>query len=158
MRPTVRRRWPTTAVLALFVALSLAGCASIARRAFVSPVVSVQQTRVRALSTRGGSLDVTLQVENPNDFRLDVGRVRYALWVDSVQVATGEVERVVTLEPRATSTVVVPVDFALDAVAMVAVRFMTTGGLRYRVTGQFDYVTPFGRLTRPFVSDGQVGR
>ncbi|MEK0430828.1 MAG: hypothetical protein RL139_632 [Gemmatimonadota bacterium] len=145
-------------VVRLVGLLGLTACASLARRAFVNPVVTVEDTKVTGLSPRGGALEVTLQVENPNDFRLDVGAVRYVVWVDSTQVATGAIDRVVTLEPTATTRVVVPVQFALDAVAMVAVRFMTTGSLRYRVTGQFDYVTPFGRLTRPFASDGQVRR
>jgi LEA14-like dessication related protein len=144
--------------LALGGVLAVAGCASIARRAFQNPVVTVADTKVTGVSARGGSLEVTLRVENPNDFRLDVGALRYVVWVDSTQVATGQLDRVVTLEPAATSTVVVPVQFALDAVAMVGVRFLTTGSLQYRVTGQFDYVTPFGRLTRPFASDGSVRR
>ena len=144
--------------LALGGVLAVAGCASIARRAFQNPVVTVADTKVTGVSARGGSLEVTLLVENPNDFRLDVGALRYVVWVDSTQVATGQLDRVVTLEPAATSTVVVPVQFALDAVAMVGVRFLTTGSLQYRVTGQFDYVTPFGRLTRPFASDGSVRR
>ena len=144
--------------LALGGGLAVAGCASIARRAFQNPVVTVADTKVTGVSARGGSLEVTLRVENPNDFRLDVGALRYVVWVDSTQVATGQLDRVVTLEPAATSTVVVPVQFALDAVAMVGVRFLTTGSLQYRVTGQFDYVTPFGRLTRPFASDGSVRR
>ena len=144
--------------LALGGVLTVAGCASIARRAFQNPVVTVADTKVTGFSARGGSLEVTLRVENPNDFRLDVGALRYAVWVDSTQVATGQLDRIVTLEPVTTSTVVVPVQFALDAVAMVGVRFLTTGSLQYRVTGQFDYVTPFGRLTRPFASDGSVRR
>ena len=144
--------------LALGVVLAVAGCASIARRAFQNPVVTVADTKVTGFSARGGSLEVTLRVENPNDFRLDVGALRYVVWVDSTQVATGQLDRIVTLEPVTTSTVVVPVQFALDAVAMVGVRFLTTGSLQYRVTGQFDYVTPFGRLTRPFASDGSVRR
>jgi LEA14-like dessication related protein len=145
-------------LLALAVCIGLSACASIARRAFRNPVVTVADTKVTGFSPRGGSLEVTLRVENPNDFRLDVGAVRYAVWVDSTQVATGQIDRIVTLDPTATSTVVVPVQFALDAVAMVGVRFLTTGSLQYRVTGQFDYVTPFGRLTRPFTSDGSVRR
>ena len=144
--------------LALGGVLAVAGCASIARRAFQNPVVMVADTKVTGFSARGGSLEVTLRVENPNDFRLDVGALRYVVWVDSTQVATGQLDRIVTLEPVTTSTVVVPVQFALDAVAMVGVRFLTTGSLQYRVTGQFDYVTPFGRLTRPFASDGSVRR
>jgi len=144
--------------LALGGVLAVAGCASIARRVFQNPVVTVADTKVTGFSARGGSLEVTLRVENPNDFRLDVGALRYAVWVDSTQVATGQLDRIVTLEPVTTSTVVVPVQFALDAVAMVGVRFLTTGSLQYRVTGQFDYVTPFGRLTRPFASDGSVRR
>lgn len=144
--------------LALGGVLAVASCASIAKRAFQNPIVTVADTKVTGFSARGGSLEVTLRVENPNDFRLDVGALRYVVWVDSTQVATGQLDRIVTLEPVTTSTVVVPVQFALDAVAMVGVRFLTTGSLQYRVTGQFDYVTPFGRLTRPFASDGSVRR
>ena len=146
------------AVSAIALLVGLGACASLARRAFRNPVVTVADTKVVGLSPRGGSLEVTLRVENPNDFRLDVGAVRYIVWVDSTQVATGQLDRIVSLEPEATTTVVVPVQFAYDAVAMVGVRFLTTGSLQYRVTGQFDYVTPFGRLTRPFATDGSVRR
>ena len=152
------RRAASRVGLAVVLMLAVAGCASLARRAFQNPIVSVADTNVTGLSPRGGSLEVTLRVENPNDFRLDIGAVRYVVLVDSTQVATGQIDRIVTLEPASTTSVVVPVQFALDAVAMVGVRFLTTGSLQYRVTGQFDYVTPFGRLTRPFASDGSVRR
>ena len=83
--------------LALGGVLAVAGCASIARRAFQNPVVTVADTKVTGVSARGGSLEVTLRVENPNDFRLDVGALRYVVWVDSTQVATGQLDRIVTL-------------------------------------------------------------
>jgi LEA14-like dessication related protein len=97
-------------------------------------------------------------VDNPNDFRLDVAGVRYIVWVDSTQVATGNVERVVTLLPRSTTLVEVPVEFLLEALRVVMVRFVASGTVPYRVTGEFRYVTPFGSITRPFESAGMVRR
>jgi LEA14-like dessication related protein len=143
---------------AFAVMLTLSGCRSLAKAAFIPPEVAVADTKVRNISLRGGALDVVLRVENPNDFRLDVSGVRYVVWVDSTQVATGTVERLVTLPPRSATTVEVPVEFVLDALRVVMVRFVSTGSVPYRVTGEFQYVTPFGRITRPFESGGTVRR
>jgi len=38
------------------------------------------------------------------------------------------------------------------------VRFVASGTVPYRVTGEFRYVTPFGSITRPFESAGMVRR
>ena len=155
--PTPRLTAQRLALVSALV-LSLTGCRSLARAAFVPPEVAVADTKVRNIGLRGGALDVSLRVENPNDFRLDVAGVRYVVWVDSTQVATGNVERVVTLLPRSTTLVEVPVEFLLEALRVVMVRFMSSGTVPYRVTGEFRYVTPFGSLTRPFESGGTVRR
>lgn len=150
-------RWRARAIL-VGALLSLGGCRSLARAAFIPPEVTVADTKVRSIGLRGGALDVSLRVENPNDFRLDVAGVRYVVWVDSTQVATGTVDRLVTLPPRSTTLVEVPVEFVLGALRVVMVRFVASGTVPYRVTGEFQYVTPFGRLTRPFESGGTVRR
>ena len=152
------RRWFARSVLMVGVLLSLTGCRSLARAAFIPPDVAVADTKVRNIGLRGGALDVTLRVDNPNDFRLDVAGVRYIVWVDSTQVATGNVERVVTLLPRSTTLVEVPVEFLLEALRVVMVRFVASGTVPYRVTSEFRYVTPFGSITRPFESAGMVRR
>jgi hypothetical protein len=137
------RRWFARSVLMVGVLLSLTGCRSLARAAFIPPDVAVADTKVRNIGLRGGSLDVTLRVD---------------VWVDSTQVATGTIERVVTIPPRSTTMVEVPVEFLLDALRVVMVRFVSSGTVPYRVTGEFRYVTPFGGITRPFESAGTVRR
>ena len=151
-------RWRGWALGVFALLLGSTGCRSLARAAFIPPAVAVEDTKVRSIGLRGGTLDVLLRVENPNDFRLDVAGVRYVVWVDSTQVATGSVERVVTLPPRSSTVVEVPVEFLLEAMRVVMVRFVSTGSVPYRVSGEFQYVTPFGRITRPFESGGTVRR
>jgi len=152
------QRWFARSACAVVLLLAVTGCRSLARAAFIPPEVAVADTKVRSIGLRGGALDVMLRVDNPNDFRLDVAGVRYVVWVDSTQVATGTIERVVTLPPRSTTTVEVPVEFLLDALRVVMVRFVSSGTVPYRVTGEFRYLTPFGGITRPFESAGTVRR
>lgn len=142
--------------LALVTVVGVAGCKTLARQAFANPVVEVKDVRVKGVGMQGGSLDVVLSVQNPNEYRLDATRISYQVWVDSSQIATGEIEKVVTLANRATSEVVVPVDFTFAAVQKAMVKFAQRGSIDYRVTGNFTMLTPFGNITRPYTGAGRL--
>ena len=88
------RRWLTVALAVVTVA---AGCKTLARQAFSNPVVEVKDVKVTGVGPQGGSLDVILDVYNPNEYRLDATRITYQVWVDTSQVATGAIDGLVTL-------------------------------------------------------------
>jgi len=145
------------ALLILAVALlPLNGCQTLARQAFASPIVDVKDVRVRNIGLTGGMLDVVLDVQNPNEYRLDATKITYQFFVDTTRVVMGEIDRMITLEERGRSEIVVPVEFGFAELGIAMREYMSKGALNYRVLGQFTIVTPFGKITRPYSGTGRV--
>lgn len=138
------------------VLVAAGGCRTLVRQAFANPVVEVKTVKVKGIGLQGGSLDIVLDVYNPNEFRLDATAISYEVWVDSSQLATGSIERMLTLSEKGRSEIVVPVEFTFAAVQRALTRFAARGSLDYRVTGDFTLVTPFGRITRPYSGTGRL--
>ncbi|MHB1311868.1 MAG: LEA/WHy family protein [Gemmatimonadaceae bacterium] len=149
-------RFPRLAVLAATaLALGAAGCASLGRQAFQNPVVELHDVVVKGVGLQGGSLDVILEVANPNDYRIDASRVTYTLFADSIQVATGEVTKLVTLDNKKTTEVTLPVTFTFRELQKAAQILLARGSVNYMVKGDFTLKTPFGSVTRPYVGKGR---
>lgn len=148
------RRWMMG--LAVVAVAVMPGCATLARQAFANPVVTVKDVRVKGVGMQGGSLDLILDVYNPNEYRLDASRISYQVWVDSSQIATGEIEKLVTLTDKGNSEVVVPVNFTFASVQKALVHYAQRGSVDYRVTGDFTMKTPFGSITRPYTGAGRL--
>lgn len=142
-------------IAAAALVLGVVGCARLARSAFQNPVVELKDVRVKGIGLQGGSLDVVLDVYNPNDYRIDASHVTYTLIADSLQVATGEVTKLVTLENRKSSTVVLPVSFSMRELTQAAGILLQRGSVEYTVQGDFTLATPFGSITRPYKSSGR---
>jgi LEA14-like dessication related protein len=146
------RRW----MMGLALVAVVSGCATLARQAFANPVVTVKDVRVKGVGMQGGSLDLILDVYNPNEYRLDASRITYQVWVDSSQIATGEIEKLVTLTDKGNSEVVVPVNFTFASVQKALLHYSQRGSVDYRVTGDFTMKTPFGSVTRPYTGAGRL--
>src|SRR5665213_506563 len=80
--------------VAASAALAGAGCSMLGKAAFKQPVVTLKDVAVRGLGLTGGSLDVKLNVYNPNHYRLDATRLTYQVNMagDSVTVASGTMD------------------------------------------------------------------
>jgi len=148
------RRWTMVITVALLAAAT--GCRTLARQVLANPVVEVKDVKVKGVGLEGGSLDVILDVYNPNEFRMDATHLTYQVWVDSSQVATGEIDKLVSLSEKGRSEVIVPVEFTFASVRAAMLKFASRGSVDYRVTGQFTYVTPFGNITRPYSGQGRL--
>ena len=136
--------------------LTATGCATLARQAFTAPTVEVRDVKVRTIGLTGGTLDVTLDLQNPNEYRLDAQQITYQFFVDSTKVVDGVVDRLVTLEEKGVATIVVPVNFGFNELAFAMREYTSKGALNYRVMGEFTLVTPFGSITRPYSGRGRV--
>lgn len=135
--------------------LALSGCARMARSAFQNPTVELRDIVVKGVGFQGGSLDVVLDVYNPNDYRIDASRVTYTVFADTLKVATGEVTKMVTLSNRKSNTVTLPVTFSLRELQQAAGILLQRGSVDYTVQGDFTLATPFGSITRPYKSKGR---
>ncbi len=134
----------------------LGGCASLGALAgFKEPVVSFKDLRVAGLGLNGGSLDVFLNVYNPNGFKLDATRLTYKLLVGEEQLALGALDSRFTVQNGDSTTVRIPVDFTFRGISAVAKQLINNGTTAYRVTGDVNVGTPIGNFTVPYDQTGR---
>ena len=134
--------------------VALAACATLARSMFATPIVELKDVRMKAIGFQGGSMDIILDVTNPNDYRLDATHLTYNLFVDTMKVAFGEVNKTTTLEPHKKNEVVVPVSFSMQELIRATQLMSRSGGVDYRVTGLVTAATPSGSFTREYEGKG----
>jgi LEA14-like dessication related protein len=133
---------------------ALTACATLGRSMFATPVVELKDIRMKAIGFQGGSLELILSVNNPNEFRLDATRFTYNLFVDTLKIASGEIKQTATLEARKKTDVVVPITFSIQELVRATQLMSKTGGVDYHVTGEVTAATPTGSFTRPYTSTG----
>ena len=156
MRMTVKnsaRRLLLAAAPALM--LTAAGCASVGKTVFKEPVVTLQNVQLKGIGLTGGSLDVLLNVYNPNKFTLDATRMTYRLMVDSIPFGTGVVESKFSVSANDSSVVRIPLDFSYSGIGEAGRQLLNTGSVNYRVLGDVIVGTPLGNFTVPYDRTGR---
>ena len=148
----MRRLWLVAAVV---VAGSAAACATLGRAAFQQPVVSLKDVRVNGLGFNGGSVDVLLNVYNPNRFDLDATRVTYKLYVDTIPLGTGATDSNFTMTNGDTTQVALPLSFTWSGASQAARSLMSTGTVNYRVAGAITVGSSMGTFTVPYDRTGR---
>lgn len=147
------RRFVVLSVVAL--AATAAGCATLARQAFQEPIVSVRDIRLNGLGLTGGSVDVSLAVYNPNNYRLDATRLTYRLLFDTVTFATGALNEQHTVQSRDTAFISIPVNFTYRGVGEAGRQILQTGTVNYRLAGDVTVGSPLGNFTVPYSTTGR---
>lgn len=137
-------------------ALSLSGCQTLLKQAFASPVVNVADVRVRNIGLSGGTIDVVLDIQNPNEYRIDAEAISYNFYVDTTKIVSGDITQRLTLEEKGKTSITIPVNFDNRALQYAMRAYLERGALEYKVDGLFTLVTPVGRLTRPYAGTGRV--
>lgn len=146
-----------TIVVGMVAALAaVGGCSALGKQAFQQPVVKVADIKLTGVGLTGGSMDVLVDVQNPNDFRLDATRMTYDVMLDSVQFATGTVDNRFTVEGNKTARVTVPVNFTYAGIGQAGRQLLNTGGVNYKLTGDVTVGTVVGNFTVPFNTTGRL--
>ena len=135
----------------------VSACATVAKAAFASPVVTLKDVRLAAVWFEGGTLDVTLGVYNPNDFNLDASRITYSLLVDTALVGSGEAEARVVVPPLDSAVVRLPVRFTWQGVGAAGCAMMDRGAVDYRVRGEMRIASGVGTIMLPYDQRGRFG-
>jgi LEA14-like dessication related protein len=131
------------------------GCATLGRAAFREPVVTVQSVAVTGVSLTGSTLEVVLQVANPNRFALDAPGVRYRVEVDTVPVAAGELTERFRVPGRDSAVVRLPLSVSFRGLGAAGRSLLMSGTVPYRVRGALTVATPIGSFTQAFDRAGQ---
>ena len=132
-----------------------AGCKSLGAGGFKTPDVTVKNVAITGLGLTGGSLDVNLNVYNPNGFALDAQRLTYQLFVDTVQFGTGATDQRLHINSRDSATIRVPVDFNWSGLGQVGRDLLNRGTVNYRVKGDLTVGSGLGNYTIPYDRTGR---
>jgi LEA14-like dessication related protein len=155
VRRTAEESMRRLIVLSAVTLAGAAGCATLARQAFQEPVVSVRDVRLNGIGLTGGSVDVALNVYNPNNYRLDATRITYRLLFDTVTFADGALTEQRTVQARDTLRLVIPVNFTYRGVGEAGRQILNTGSVNYRLLGDVTVGSPLGNFTIPYSTTGR---
>ncbi len=128
------------------------GCASLRPQ---PPAVDFRGVALKDVALSGATVDVVLNVKNPNAFGIDIRRLTYSLYADSTLVGVGQPLERLQLPANDSSLVRLPIAFEFRTLGMVIVQLMTQGEVNYRVKGDVTVGTPVGDFNRPFDATGR---
>ena len=142
-------------VASVMVAGALAGCATLGRGAFQNPVVNLKDVHVDGVGLTGGTIDVVLNVYNPNHFDLDATRMTYKLYVDTVAFGSGATDVRTRIGNSDSTEVRLPLSFTWSGVGAAGRQLMGTGTVNYRVLGDMTVGSSLGTFTLPYDKTGR---
>ncbi len=142
-------------LVALAAVLAAAGCKTLGVGGWVEPVVSLKNVRVNGLGLTGGSLEVQLNVYNPNRIPLDATQLTYNVWVDSVKFGSGQTDRRFTVPKNDSTVVSLPLDFSWTGLNSAARSLLNTGTVNYRVAGDIKVGSALGNYTVRYDQNGR---
>jgi LEA14-like dessication related protein len=144
------RRW-------LGVTLLVAGCATLGRALrFQEPDIKLQEIRVTGLGLNGGTLDLALDVFNPNDYRLRTTRLELGIDLEDVHFGDALLETPLELPSQQHSLVTVPVQFEWAGVGAGARALLSRQAVRFGLTGVASLGTPVGDRRVQVHGSGEV--
>lgn len=149
--PTRRSR-----MLALAGLTTLAACGL----AFQRPTIQVADVRLASVGFTGGTLAVTVEVENPNHYDLTSKTFSYAVAFrgddgsEWSTLAEGSHDREERFPGGETTSVELDVPFDLASVSAALGRLLRRGELEYRFTGDLRVGTPVGTTRIPIDERG----
>jgi LEA14-like dessication related protein len=135
--------------------IALSGCASVGKKVFKEPVVTLKEMRVTGIGFNGGALDVLLNVHNPNGYRLDATKLTYKLMIDSLTFGQGELDSKFIVQEKDSAVVRLPLTFTWAGVGEAGRQLLGTGTVNYRVQGILAVGTPIGTYNAPYDRTGR---
>lgn len=135
----------------------LAGCATLLHQLqFTEPSLSLESIQVTGFSFTGGSVDLILDVFNPNPYDLNTMRVETSIDLEGTHFGDVSWEEPVTLPSRQHTTVRVPLDFTWSGVGAGARALLAKGAVNYVLDTRLFLDTPLGERVVRFETTGHA--
>lgn len=134
---------------------AVAACASLGLGGFKDPVVTLKNVKVNGVGLTGGSVDIVMNVYNPNHFRLDATRMTYKLFVDTIPFGTGATDSHFAVQSGDSTEVRLPLSFSWNGIGTAGRELMNTGTVPYRVTGDITVGSSVGTFTLKYDRTGR---
>jgi LEA14-like dessication related protein len=123
----------------------------------LKPIVTLDRVTVRSVGLSGGTLDLTVGVENPNPMDLWGLRLRTGLDIDRVRFGDAVLTDAFSLPAQGKSQVTLPLQFEWLTVGPAAHGILSHGSLDYGLNGTIKVRTPSNHdISLPFERQGSV--
>jgi LEA14-like dessication related protein len=139
----------------LLVLISSAACSGIGNN-FRQPDIQLDHAVVRGIGLSGGNLDLVVKVENPNNFRLQGTRLEMGVDVEGQHLGDITYDDDFSVAENGTTTLTLPLRFGWAGVGSAVRAALSYGDLPYKMKGQAQLRTPWGRAEVPFTREGRV--
>ena len=140
----------------LLALLTPIGACSAIGEVFREPEVQLERVVVRSVGLNGGNLDLIVGVENPNSFTLQGTRLEVGFDVEGQHLGNIAYDEDFSVTENGRSTLTLPLTFGWAGVGSAVRAALGSGDLPYRMKGQVELKTPWGRKEVPFTREGRV--
>jgi LEA14-like dessication related protein len=141
--------------LGIAAAVVLSGCGGVGNN-FKEPDVRLERVVVRGVGFTGGTLDLVMNVENPNNFSLRGTELALGLDVEGSHVGDVEYKEDYAVNAGGTTTLTLPLRFHWAGVGGAVRAALGYGDLPYKINGQATLRLPFGERVVPFTKEGRA--
>lgn len=142
------------AIAVMALVLASAGCSNLAG-IFEKPDLQFQGLRVNSIGYDGASLDILVDVYNPNSYRLPLQRFSYDLAIENVHWGLGSTDTPLAVEARNSATVRLPLQVSWSRLGDVGRQALQTGSVNYGVSGEIIVGTSLGDVRVPYSKSGR---
>jgi hypothetical protein len=143
-------------MVGLFAVTSAMGCAALNMANFQEPTVELNTIVVRGLGLTGGTLDLVLDVTNPNSVDLKGTRLELGLDVEGTHFGDVVFNDAFNLPKGKPTMVTIPLTFNWNGVGAAARSALNYGTVKYDMKGTASLQTPWGIEKVPFSRSGAV--
>jgi LEA14-like dessication related protein len=126
------------------------------RDLFKEPDIQLERVVVRGISLSGGNLDLIVKLDNPNPFTLQGTRLQVGFDVEGQHLGDITYDNDFAVTENGTTTITLPLQFGWAGVGSAVRAALSYGDLPYKMKGQAELKTPWGRKIVPFTHEGRV--
>jgi LEA14-like dessication related protein len=138
-------------VMLLFAAIRCSHLAGM----FERPELQFRGIRVDAVGLEGASLEILVDVYNPNSYQLGLERLSYDLAIENVHWGLGSTGSPITVEGRDSATIRLPLDVSWSRLGNAGREALRTGSVNYGVSGEMTLATSLGNVSVPYSKSGR---
>jgi LEA14-like dessication related protein len=135
--------------------ISLGACSAISE-IFKEPDVQLERVVVRGVGMSGGKLDLIVGVENPNGFTLHGTKLEVGFDVEGQHLGEIAYDDDFSVSENGRTTLTLPLTFGWAGIGSAVRAALGSGDLPYKMKGQVELSTPWGRKEVPFTREGRV--
>jgi LEA14-like dessication related protein len=142
--------------ISAMVLLTSVGACSALTEIFKEPDVRLERVVVRSVGMSGGNLDLIVDVENPNGFTLHGTKLEVGFDVEGQHLGDIAYDDDFSVSENGRTTLTLPLTFGWAGVGSAVRAALGSGDLPYKMKGQVELRTPWGRKEVPFTREGRV--